>query len=145
MGNRTVALVLAAGTGSRFGGGKLLAPLGGKPVLQHVLDRVAEAGMGEVMVVLGRDAGTVEAAIVWRDERRLQNPDPERGLASSLGVGMTTLDPNADALLILLGDQPLVPIEAIRVLLDAPVVGAITAPGREATSMTTGSYCTMFS
>src|SRR3990172_1967285 len=62
MGNRTVALVLAAGTGSRFGGGKLLAPLGGKPVLQHVLDRVAEAGMGEVMVVLGRDAGTVEAA-----------------------------------------------------------------------------------
>ena len=50
------AVVLAAGAGSRFGGGKLLASLDGRPVLQHVLDRVAEAGLGDVVVVLGDDA-----------------------------------------------------------------------------------------
>ena len=80
MNEGTVGLVLAAGAGSRFGGGKLLAPIGGRPVLQHVLDALATAGVGEVVVVLGRDAEAVEAAIAWRGERRVVNPEPERGL-----------------------------------------------------------------
>lgn len=121
MGERTVALVLAAGTGSRFGGGKLLAPLQGKPILQHVLDRVAEAGVGEAVVVLGRDADAVEDGIAWRAERRVRNLEPERGLTSSLHVGMAALDPNASTVLILLGDQPLVAAETIRALLGAPI------------------------
>jgi CTP:molybdopterin cytidylyltransferase MocA/precorrin-6B methylase 2 len=114
------ALVLAAGTGSRFGGGKLLAPLAGRPILQHVLDRLAEAGLDDVTVVLGRDAPAIERAIAWRSERRIVNPDPDRGLASSLQVGMAALDPATDAVLIALGDQPLVAVETIRSLLDAP-------------------------
>ncbi len=115
----TVALVLAAGAGSRFGGGKLLAPLAGRPILQHVLDRLAEAGLDDVVVVLGRDAPAVERAIAWRAERRIVNPDPERGLASSLHVGMDAVHPDAQAVLIALGDQPLVSVEAVRRLLDA--------------------------
>ena len=47
MDSRTVGLVLGAGAGSRFGGGKLLARVGGRPVLQHVLDTLAEAGIVE--------------------------------------------------------------------------------------------------
>lgn len=117
---RTVAIVLAAGTGSRFGGGKLLASLRGKPVLQHVLDRVADARVGEVVVVLGRDADAIEEAIAWRSERRVINPEPERGLASSLRDGMAALEPSVDATLILLGDQPFVAPDTIRALLDAP-------------------------
>lgn len=115
-----VAIVLAAGAGSRFGGGKLLASLHGTPILQHVLDRVAEAGVEEVVVVLGRDADTVEQAIAWREERRVRNPEPERGLSGSLQVAMATMGPTVDAVLILLGDQPLVGAETIRALLDAP-------------------------
>ena len=76
---RIVAVVLAAGAGSRFGGGKLLASLEGRPVLQHVLDRLAEAGVGDVIVVLGDDAEAVEEAIDWRRERRVRNPEPESG------------------------------------------------------------------
>ena len=120
MASRVAALVLAAGSGSRFGGGKLLATLGGKPLLQHVLDRVADAGVGEVVVVLGRDAVALEAAMTWRDATRVVNPDPERGLASSLRVGVAALDPGIDAVLVLLGDQPLVATSAIRALIDAP-------------------------
>ena len=118
---RTVALVLAAGAGSRFGGGKLLAPLAGRPMLQHVLDRLAEAGLEDVVVVLGRDAPLVELAIAWRSEERVINPAPERGLASSLRVGMAALRPGAEAVLIALGDQPLVAVDTIRSLIDAPV------------------------
>jgi molybdenum cofactor cytidylyltransferase len=116
-----VALVLAAGAGSRFGGGKLLALLAGRPILQHVLDRLAEAGLDDVTVVLGSDASALETAIDWRAERRVVNPNPERGLASSLQVGMAAIGSDVDAVLIALGDQPLVAVSTIRMLLDAPL------------------------
>jgi CTP:molybdopterin cytidylyltransferase MocA/SAM-dependent methyltransferase len=117
-----VAVVLAAGAGSRFGGGKLLAEVAGRPVLQHVLDMLAQAELSDVIVVLGDDAPAIESAIEWRTERRLVNPDPSRGLSSSLLIGVRAVaaEPAADSALILLGDQPLVPLEAIRRLLAAP-------------------------
>jgi len=117
---RIAAVVLAAGAGSRFGGGKLLASLEGRPILQHVLDRVAAAGIESVVVVLGSDAEAVEKAIDWRAERRIRNPDPGRGLSSSVQLGVEALAADVDGALILLGDQPLVPPRALRALLQAP-------------------------
>jgi CTP:molybdopterin cytidylyltransferase MocA/SAM-dependent methyltransferase len=119
--SHVTAVVLAAGAGSRFGGGKLLAALEGRPILQHVLDRLAGAGVGEVVVVLGSDAAEIERVIEWRGERRVRNPDPSRGLASSLQVGVAAVGDTADAALIVLGDQPRLPARAIRALLDAQV------------------------
>jgi len=116
----TVALVLAAGAGSRFGGGKLLAPIGGRAILQHVLDALAAAGVGEVIVVLGRDADAVEAAITWRDERRVVNPEPGRGLSSSLQLGFQAIGPDAGSILVALGDQPLVSAAVIQALMETP-------------------------
>jgi FkbM family methyltransferase len=113
------AVVLAAGAGSRFGGGKLLASLEGRPVLQHVLDALANAALRDVVVVLGDDADAVEATVEWRAERRVRNPDPARGLSSSVRVGLEALDADGDAALIVLGDQPRVSPEAIGAVLDA--------------------------
>ena len=117
---RPIGLVLAAGAGSRFGGGKLLRVVGGRPVLQYVLDALAEAGIDEVVVVLGADAPAVEAVIEWRGETRVVNPAPERGLSSSLQVGFAALPAVADAVLVALGDQPLVSVDVIRALVAAP-------------------------
>ena len=121
MNERPVGLVLAAGAGTRFGGGKLLATIGGRPIVQFVLDAIAAAGLADVVVVLGADAEAIEAAIHWRTERRVVNPEPERGLSSSLQIGFEAAGADADAVLVALGDQPLVPVEVIRALLDAPV------------------------
>jgi CTP:molybdopterin cytidylyltransferase MocA/SAM-dependent methyltransferase len=118
--DRVTAIVLAAGAGSRFGGGKLLASLGGVPILQHVLDTLAAAGLEDVIVVLGRDSAVVETSIRWRSERRVTNPEPERGLSSSLQTGMAAIGPDTDAVLIVLGDQPRLSTDTIRALLDAP-------------------------
>ncbi len=115
----TAAVVLAAGAGSRFGGGKLLAGLDGKPILQHVLDAIAGAGITDVVVVLGDDAAEVERAIAWREERRVINPDPAAGLAGSLRIGIATVYPYATAALIVLGDQPRLAAETIQALLGA--------------------------
>jgi molybdenum cofactor cytidylyltransferase len=114
---RTAAIVLAAGSSSRFGSTKALALLWGHPLLQHVLDAAAEPGFAEVVVVLGYNADEIERRLRWRSERRVRNPDPDAGLSSSLRVGLDSLSPTSEAALILLGDQPLVRAEVIEALL----------------------------
>jgi molybdenum cofactor cytidylyltransferase len=127
---RVAAVVLAAGAASRFGSPKALALLDGRPLLEHVLDAVREAGIEEVVVVLGHAAEEIEDGVQWLSERRVRNPDP-RHLSSSLQVGMAAvaeIDPPVRAAVIVLGDQPRTRPEVIRALLaagrsgDRPVV-----------------------
>jgi CTP:molybdopterin cytidylyltransferase MocA/2-polyprenyl-3-methyl-5-hydroxy-6-metoxy-1,4-benzoquinol methylase len=117
---RVGAIVLAAGAGSRFGGSKLAARLDGRPILQHVLDRLAEAGIDDPVVVTAVPIADIE----WRAARPMTNPDPARGLASSLRIGwdaaMETPEP-PDALIVALGDQPLVRIDVLTALMTAPL------------------------
>jgi molybdenum cofactor cytidylyltransferase len=116
---RTAAVVLAAGRAVRFGSSKLLATLADRPILQHVLDTLAAAGLGEVVVVLGGGAEEIQVAIAWRGERRVRNPRPEDGLSSSLRLGLAAVSPSMEAALIVLGDQPLVSLDVISALLAA--------------------------
>lgn len=121
---RVTAVVLAAGAGSRFGGGKLLARLGGRPILQHVLDALAAAGIEDPIVILGADAPEVEAAIEWRAARRVRNAAPGRGLSSSLQLGWAAalaVVPQPDAVLVVLGDQPRLDPAVVRALVAAPL------------------------
>lgn len=116
------AVVLAAGAGSRFGGGKLLARLEGRPLLQHTLEAVRATGVAPTVVVLGADAREVERRIPWTDEARVVNPRPEAGLAGSLRLGVTTvlaLAPDPCGVLVVLGDQPRTSTDAIRRLVGA--------------------------
>jgi molybdenum cofactor cytidylyltransferase len=124
---KVVAVVLAAGASTRFGSPKLLAPLGGRPLLQHALDAVAGAGLADAIVVLGRGAHDVEAAIAWRSERRVVNPRPEDGLSSSLRVGLATAmaDPGTDAVLVVLGDQPALRPDVVRTVVAAAESAAL--------------------
>lgn len=106
---RIAGLVLAAGAAARFGGPKLLAELDGRPLLEHVLVTARSAGLDPVVVVLGEAAPAIEPAIAWSAERRIRNPDPGRGLSSSLRIGIEALAadaPPVEAAIVLLGDQP---------------------------------------
>ncbi|HYC07179.1 MAG TPA: NTP transferase domain-containing protein, partial [Candidatus Binatia bacterium] len=88
---RTAAIVLAAGAGSRFGGGKLLAPLDGRPILDHVLAVGRDAGVARTIVVLGDSAAEIEAAVDLSGVETVVNPDPVAGLSSSLRIGLGVL------------------------------------------------------
>jgi molybdenum cofactor cytidylyltransferase len=121
---RSQAIVLAAGAARRFGGRKLAAPLLGTPLLGHVLAAARAAGLGDAVVVVGHDADEIHAGVTWRGEHLVTNPEPDRGLSSSLRIGLASLGPDVDAALILLGDQPLVDPAVIRRLLAEPLDAA---------------------
>ena len=88
------AVILAAGSGSRFGpepGAKMLAEVDGQPMLARVLGEVRAFGPAATVVVLGHGAEAIERRLDWGDEIRVRNHAPERGLSSSLQIGIDTL------------------------------------------------------
>jgi molybdenum cofactor cytidylyltransferase len=109
------ALVLAGGRSTRLGRPKQLLPLRGRPVLQHVVDTAAAAGLAPVLVVLGYAADEVAAALRLPPAARVVvNPDHAAGQSTSLRAGLGALEgADAPALVVLLGDQPGVSVEAI--------------------------------
>jgi molybdenum cofactor cytidylyltransferase len=112
-------IVLAAGTGSRFGGTKQLVQLEGKPLVQHAVDALVGAGVDEVVVVTGHDAVKVAAAVALPDGGRIVfNPSFADGQATSLGAGIHALDDESEAAVVLMADQPGVRPEVVRGLID---------------------------
>jgi CTP:molybdopterin cytidylyltransferase MocA/SAM-dependent methyltransferase len=113
------AVVLAAGAGSRFGGGKLLATIHGRPMVGHVVDAARAAGLDPIIVVVP-PTGDLDGLDLG-DVRRVVNPNPAEGLSSSVRLGLRALDleRGVDAAVIMPGDQPLVRPDVIRDLVAA--------------------------
>jgi molybdenum cofactor cytidylyltransferase len=112
------AIVLAAGLARRMGRQKLLLDLGGKPVVRRSVEALVTR-VDDIVVVGGREADAVSAALTGLPVRFVQNPRPEDGQGSSIAVGARALRPETTAALIVLGDQPAVPDIVVPALLDA--------------------------
>ncbi len=115
---RVVALVLAAGQSRRMGSNKLLADLGGKPMIRRTVEAVLGA-VDKAIVVTGNAPDAIAEALAGLAVETAHNADYESGLASSLKRGISALPSNADAMLVVLGDMPLVDAEIIRRLIAA--------------------------
>lgn len=114
------AVVLAAGTSSRLGRPKQLLELRGRPLLQHAVDAAFEAGLDEIVVVLGHQAGEVAAALTLPEgARAVVNPNYVEGQSSSLRAGLRAVSLQVRAAVVLLGDQPGVSPAAIRAVAGA--------------------------
>jgi molybdenum cofactor cytidylyltransferase len=114
---RLAAVILAAGGASRYGGAKLLAPLEGRPLLQHVLDAAERSAADEVILVVGNAADLVLAGVRLGRARPVVNAEWESGQASSLRAGLRA-SAGADAAVVLLGDQPRVTAALIDALVE---------------------------
>jgi molybdenum cofactor cytidylyltransferase len=122
MGRRVAGLVLAAGAARRFGGPKLVAPLEGRPLVAHVLDVAARARLtgllSSVVGVVAPGDQAVTALAAASGAVTVTNQSPELGLSSSLRCGLAALG-DAEAALVLLGDQPRVRLDVLAVLVAA--------------------------
>ncbi len=117
---RTVAVVPAAGSAERFGGAKLLAPIEGEPLLERTVSTLLNGGVNEVIVVLGPDGDRFQDRLPALRDTRVQcrmNPQPERGMLSSIQTGVAAAQ--GDAIVVLPGDMPYVRSGTVATLLDA--------------------------
>ena len=129
------AIVLAAGAGSRFGGGKLLAPLAGGVLLDGALAAAFASGAARVIVVTGADAEAVGAATRAFADRTgaagrlvlVHAPDHAEGMGASLRAGAAALSPLVGGVFVFLGDMPRVPAEVCGPLAEAVRAGAPAA------------------
>lgn len=121
---RVAAVVPAAGAAERFGGKKLLADVRGSTLIARTVASLRDAGVQDIVLVVGPDTGPLVDA---PDVRTVLNPDPSRGMFSSLQAGLADL--LADAILILPGDMPFVDPRTIRSLLQTfEARGGIVSP-----------------
>jgi CTP:molybdopterin cytidylyltransferase MocA len=103
-------IVLAAGGGSRFGGTKQLAELGGRPLLSYALAAVAV--LEPRVVVLGHEAEAILAALSLQGARPVVCEDWQEGQSASLRAGVAALG-DVDAAVVVLGDQPRITAAAV--------------------------------
>jgi molybdenum cofactor cytidylyltransferase len=93
-GPRIGALLLAAGQSQRMGGpNKLLAELGGAPMVAHVARRLLASRARPIIAVLGNQADAVDAALGKLPVERVHNPEFAGGLSTSLKRGITSFRP----------------------------------------------------
>ncbi|BCJ31850.1 nucleotidyltransferase family protein [Actinocatenispora sera] len=111
-------VVLAAGGSSRLGSPKQLLPYRGAPLLSAILATARRCGFGQLLVALGGAAEQVVAEVDLTGLDVVRNPDFGTGCGSSIRTAITAVDPGADGIVLLLGDQPGVRVETVRRLVD---------------------------
>lgn len=145
-----VGLVLAAGSSTRFGGGtsKLLAPWRGRPLIEHVLATVvlaqAERLLADVVVVHAPATAEIGALAAKAGCDAVMVTRERPAISESIKAGFVALEAMHDltgvtGAVVMLGDQPLLPIQAIRAIAAAgqsknalvrpQYLGAPDAPG----------------
>lgn len=123
-------VILAAGSGSRFGGepgDKLLADYGGASLVEATLSGMEGSPVDETVVVAGGREQELRKACEPHGARVVPNPEWAQGMSTSVKRGLEACEPDARAAVIALADQPLVGAGAVERLVEAFEGGARAA------------------
>jgi len=105
---RVAAVILAAGSGSRLGGtAKALIRIDGVPLVRRQIDTLRAAGIADILVVTGQYHRAIAQVLAPTGVRLVHNPHAARGQALSVRLGLQAVDTRADAVMVVLCDQPL--------------------------------------
>jgi molybdenum cofactor cytidylyltransferase len=123
---RSIAgIILSAGASRRMGTPKALLELNGETFLDRLV-RLLSGVASPVIVILGKDAEQIRGGIRRGSEARfVANPDPERGMLSSLQCGLEAVPPEAEAVIFTPVDHPNLESSTLEKLvnnLEAPVI-----------------------
>jgi len=116
---KTAAVILAAGFSSRMDAFKPLMRIGGRRVLDRVVDLYCQAGIADIRVVAGHRSGEIRAALDGRTITMVDNPHYADGMYSSVVAGVKALPPGIGAFFVHPVDIPLVRPHTLNRLLDA--------------------------
>ena len=112
------AAILAAGDASRFGSTKQAAMLDGVPLVRKAIETAADVCGERVITIIGHDPESVLGAVGAAPGFIVVNENYRDGLGTSIAVAAQTCRKYADAILLLLADQPLVTAEHLQALID---------------------------
>ncbi len=123
-------IILAAGASTRFGSPKQLLDWKGKPFVRQVAETALQAGLWPVVVVTGSHAAEIESALIGLPVNVVYNAEYQQGQSTSIRAGVNALPHNTGASVFLLADQPQIPVDVIRALIESHSHGmqAILAP-----------------
>jgi molybdenum cofactor cytidylyltransferase len=113
------ALILAAGGSTRMGRPKQLLRWQDRTLLERAVDSARWLLHERVIVVLGANAELIRSTIDFHAVDTMLNSEWATGLASSIRQGMKALPPTAEAVLVMLCDQPLVDSAHLEILLNS--------------------------
>ncbi|HET7798147.1 MAG TPA: NTP transferase domain-containing protein, partial [Nevskia sp.] len=126
MTDRVHAIVLAAGQGTRMKSlrPKVLHAVGGKPMLGHVLDTAAAAGIRQAHLVLGHGADQVQDWLATRADDALKSVIQRQQLGTAHAVLQAMPDvPDTALVIVLYGDVPLISAATLEALIEAAADG----------------------
>jgi len=127
-GRPIAAVVLAAGRSTRMGAiNKLIAEIGGKPLVRIAAEQALASRASPVIIVTGHQHEKVEAALAGLAVKLVHNPDYADGLGTSVKTGIGAVPDNVDGAIVCLGDMPQVNAALIDKLIAAfdPERGAL--------------------
>ena len=132
---KITAIVLAAGSSSRFGdANKLLTNLEGRPMLEHVLTAIRKSSFRDIKAVMNEQYDEICDLCERLNIDRVFNARAHLGMGSSIAAGVSAMNTGADGVMIALGDMPFIKEESYRALFDAfstAPKGSIVAPEYE--------------
>lgn len=121
---QAAAVILAAGASTRFGSPKPIVRIGGRTMLERVVETAREAGLAPIIAVVPPGLAVPPEAIPEI------NDDPAAGIGRSIRLGLAAVPQEVDAAVILLGDEPMLPTAAIGKVLAAAATGTAIVASR---------------
>lgn len=112
-------IILAAGASTRLGTPKQLLPYNGITLLRRTVETVLLSQAKSVHVVLGCEAEKMKLEIENLPVDVVLNPNWQRGVSTSIQSGIQSLEPNINAAIIVLCDQPKLSIDILNTLIHA--------------------------
>ncbi|MEH7255054.1 nucleotidyltransferase family protein [Neobacillus niacini] len=113
------AIILAAGLSKRMGQPKLLLPLKGKPLFRYPLELAIRNQLHPICLIGGQHINSFQAeSIDIQNVEYIRNPNYEKGMSTSLKMGIHHLKDDTDAVFIFLADQPFVPDLVIQSMIE---------------------------
>lgn len=110
-------VILAGGRSKRMGTMKQLLPWGNKTILQQVVDTASGVNPTEIIVVLGHNADEISKVLQGKPVKIVVNNEFSKGMSSSLKTALRHISPESDTYVFMLGDQPLVTVNMLQLLL----------------------------
>jgi len=115
------ALILAAGAATRMGKAKMLLPLNKTNILEHIVSAIDAASVAPIYIVTGCYHAEISTSLAKSNATLLFNPDWEKGMSSSIQIGLNQLlkdIPDVDMVLIAVSDQPFLTSDIVKALIE---------------------------